>query len=192
MCIENEIWKSVVGYECCYEISSHGRLKTISRKVKCRGGFRLIKEKIMKPGFWGGKDWYVTYCLSKNSSKKSFVGHSLVALAFIPNPENRPEINHKNGIKHDNRADNLEWVTSSENKYHSHRTGLQIIPKGERHHLYGKTGATANSSKIVLDTNTGVFYESLKEAASIKNIGRTWLSRKLNRVVNNNTGLIYV
>jgi len=71
-----------------------------------------------------GKDGYYFIGLTKNKTQKRFSVARLVALAFIPNPENKPEVNHKNGIKTDNRVENLEWVTRQENDEHSRKLGL--------------------------------------------------------------------
>lgn len=188
--IHGEIWIDVNGYEGIYQVSSMGRLKSLSRKIPCRGGFRVKQEAIRKPAEWA-KDWYVTYVLAKNHINRTVSGHWLVASHFINNPEMKPEINHKNGIKSDNRIENLEWVTSSENRQHSYDTGLQKIKKGVAHHLYGRTGLNSNSAILILDTQTGIYYESIKEAAIAKQIGKSWLTRKLNGTAKNNTGLVY-
>jgi hypothetical protein len=84
--------------------------------------------------------------------------HRLVALAFIDNPENKPQVNHINGIKTDNRVENLEWVTSQENMTHFN-TILKI-----------KNNIKTYKCRKIIDTNTGIIYESIKEAAIYFNI----------------------
>jgi len=107
---ENEIFISVVGYEGIYEISSFGRLKRIGAGGGARVG-HTSRERINKVG-------YVRYGLSRQQKVKHFFAHVLVAKSFIPNPDNKPQVNHINGIRHDNRIENLEWVTASENVRH--------------------------------------------------------------------------
>jgi hypothetical protein len=199
-----EIWKDVVGYEGIYQISSFGRLKTISRAVKTWFGSRVMVEKIRKPGKWPN-EWYTTYILSKNRVNKLFSAHRLVAISFIDNPNNYPEVNHLDGDKTNNRVSNLEWCTSSQNKSHSHRTGLQVSKRGIEHHFYGKTGAShprygrpSNpvkgkdhyQSKIVLDQQTGIFYDTIKDAAIVKNIKMPYLSKQLNGKRRNKSNMV--
>lgn len=111
-----EIWKPIKGWEGLYEISNLGRVKSISRICNADKGFhknRTLKERILKP--YKTRKGYLTVGLSNNGYKKFYLVHVLIAQAFIPNPENKPFIDHINTIKDDNRIENLRWVTAHEN-----------------------------------------------------------------------------
>lgn len=114
------ITKPIVGYEGKYEVDSEGVIWSLNYK---RLGFR--KPLVPVPN---GHD-YLQVGLSSGGSVKRFMVHRLVADAFLENHDNKAEVNHKNGIKSDNRLSNLEWSTSKENKEHA-RTVLGIIPHG--------------------------------------------------------------
>lgn len=114
-----EIWKNIEGYPN-YQISSIGRVKSLERNiVKGRGGLYKIEEKILK----GGKDGkgYLFVHLYKNRKQKNYYIHRLVASAFLDNPNNLLEVNHKDEDKTNNQLTNLEWCTSQYNNNYGTR-----------------------------------------------------------------------
>jgi len=145
--MENEIWLPVEGFECLYEISSHGRIKSLDKSwVNDRGGLCRKPGKLLTPDTTNG---YYHIKLWQNGRFKWFQIHQLVAIAFIPNPENKPHVNHKNSIRSDNRVENLEWCTPKENLAHA-------VEKGRLKHINGKK---------VINKLTGQTYKSCKDAA---------------------------
>jgi hypothetical protein len=114
-----EIWKEIKDYEGLYQISNLGRVKSLEKKV----GFRKRKEKILKQHF--DKDGYVKVYLCKNSKVKFLSVHRLIAQAFIPNPDELPQINHKDENKANNKIENLEWCTCKYNINYGTRTKRQ-------------------------------------------------------------------
>lgn len=123
--MSNVEWKPVVGFESAYEVSSTGEIRTIARKVKCRGGkYRIIASKVLSPHI--GQDGYLHVMLSNQGKSKLVSVHRVVATAFIPNPENKPQVNHRDGNKTNPCVNNLEWVTRSENAQHAIRNNLWI------------------------------------------------------------------
>lgn len=122
-----EIWKDIQGFEGFYQASNLGRIKSLERIVPhTRGNCPTVtvQEKILS--IYVAKNGYSRVCLHKGGrgNGKVYRVHRLVANAFIPNPENKPDINHKNAIKHDNRLENIEWSTEKENINHAFANGL--------------------------------------------------------------------
>ncbi len=107
-----EIWKDVAGYEGMYKVSTLGNISTCYYRCPMK-----TKSKLIIKG-------YYSVLLSINSIKKRWLVHRIVAVAFIENKDNKPHVNHKDGNKLNNRADNLEWVTPKENMVHAHNIGL--------------------------------------------------------------------
>ena len=127
-----EEWVVVDDYES-YEVSSLGNVRSIDRYISQCGRkdyFRAGKTKAQKTTMFGYRDVH----LCKSGESKHIFVHRLVAKAFITNPENKPEVNHKDGVKYHNWKDNLEWTTSQENKKHAVEMGLLTGRKGESHH----------------------------------------------------------
>jgi len=115
-----EIWKPVNNFEGFYEVSNYGRVRSIERVVEYRKyGKMLVSAKLLKP--WNNMHEYCNVNLLKDGERKVFKVHRLVAEAFIPNPENKYAVNHKDGNKMNNHYLNLEWCTKSENELHKCR-----------------------------------------------------------------------
>ena len=153
--IEN--WKTIRGYEGLYEVSDNGNVRSLDRYVTqlTKGGnlmTRLYKGLMVKPRI--GKVGYKYLHLSKAGVRTTLKIHRLVALNFIDNPENKPEVNHKDGDKTNNNVANLEWATSSENKQHAVDTGLKINAFGKDANGFGGT-VEVYSHGVLIDTLNG-------------------------------------
>lgn len=118
-----EIWKDIEGYEGLYQISNLGRIKSLERIVITKRHKIPVKETIRKQNTdtYG----YNRVFLRNKNKNKNFQVHRLVAIHFIDNSENKPQVNHIDGVKTNNRVDNLEWVTNKENQYHSIKIGIR-------------------------------------------------------------------
>jgi len=114
-----EIWKSIANYEGLYEVSNLGRIKSFQRN----------KERILNPTKLD-KSKYLKITLWKNKVQKSYDIHRLVAIAFVKNENNLPEVNHQDTIKHNNFSNNLEWCTRKQNAVHARLNGLMVTRKG--------------------------------------------------------------
>lgn len=167
--LEGEIWKDINDYVGLYQISNMGRIKSLKRyrnSPKNNKKFKIsVNERIISPGY--SKYGYNRATLSINNIKKTFSPHRLVAEHFIPNPENRPQVNHINGITNDNRQSNLHWCTQSENCIHAYKHLNRKNSKG----MKGKLGKLNKLSKKVFQfTIDGVLlniFDGANEAARI-------------------------
>lgn len=121
--MSEEIWKDIPWYEWRYEASSHGRIKSLSYLWNW-------KEQVLKQNY--NQKWYLSTSLYKNLVRGTFIVHRLIAKTFIENIHNKEEVNHINWIKDDNRIDNLEWSTRSENQLHAFKTWLQVTTENNK------------------------------------------------------------
>lgn len=111
MSVDHENWRWVEGFEGLYMVSNMGRVMGVPRRTYPG---HVLSQRTNKHG-------YKVVCLCKNNAKRYLSVHRIVAQAFVPNSDGKPEVNHINGSKVDNRASNLEWATRSDNELHSHR-----------------------------------------------------------------------
>lgn len=140
------VWKDVSEYPDIFSISNDGKL--FSKRTN-----RILKTRISKQG-------YEVVSTKINGKNVGFRIHRLVAIAFILNPENKPEVNHKDGNKLNNNESNLEWTTSSENSIHAIETGLQVNSKGD----------FANSAKITFDIADEIRELRFSNCVSVKKL----------------------
>lgn len=125
-----EEWRDVSGHMGYYQISNLGRVRSLDRCIHGRWGPQPLKGRVMKP--FPSPAGYLGVALQKEGNKKYCVVARLVALAFIPNPDNLPEVDHINEEKTDNRAANLQWITQQENVERSQaKTYFFRSPAGE-------------------------------------------------------------
>lgn len=125
-----EVWKTIEGFEGLYEVSNTSKIRSVDHFVKCNSGKRLIKGKELKPCDRGNGYMFVT--LGKDGKQYNMSLHRAVAQAFIPNPENLPEINHKDENPANNLLDNLEWCDRTYNNNYGTRTLRASISKNKK------------------------------------------------------------
>ena len=173
--IPGEEWRQAVGFSEKYWVSNMGRIFTTSAHNKPNN------PAIMKPARSFDKrrgSW--EYCKTVLDGR-TIVVHRVVAATWVPNPKNKPFVNHINGNKADNRAENLEWCTTSENLLHAYRTGLEKKQLGQKHHAAKMTDEQVRQFKWEWAHNRKMIRKQYAEKlgvseATIKDIirGRSW------------------
>ena len=147
-----EVWKDVVGYEGLYQVSNFGNVKSLGNEFSRKE--RLLKLSPQSKG-------YLTIVLQKNATRKMVLVHRLVAEHFIDNTESKAQINHINGIKTDNRVENLEWVSHRENLNHAIKNNLTL--KGEE-----------NRNSKLKDVDVIKIHSLLQKGTATKELSETY------------------
>lgn len=163
-----EVWKNIPNYEGLYQASNFGRIK------------RTKTNKILNPQIHKG---YCEVNLSKNGIVKHYRVHILIALAFLPNLENKQEVNHIDGNKQNNCVSNLEWATHKENMSHAFNNGL-ISKEGKQRIINGLKKSTNERKKPILQLKNGIVikeYESYNQAVKESKITHIYNVLKGNR-----------
>ncbi len=163
-----EIWSDINGFEGIYEVSNLGRIKSL----KCDRS-KILKPKLTNYG-------YHTIGLYMEGKQITFKIHRLVAIAFIINPQNRKVVNHINGIKTDNRANNLEWCTYMDNAQHAVDTGL--LKSNNKRVIYINVRQIDDNGNVV---NT---FKDIHDAIEKENVCGSSLYRCITKQANKHHG----
>ena len=171
-----EVWKSIKGYEGFYEVSNLGRIKSLTRKST---DDKTYRGKVLKPSV-DSYGYLLVGLYHGNAIQSKQKIHRLVAKAFLTNPEQKPQVNHKDGVKSNNLLSNLEWVTALENSHHSFSSGLKKACIGENSHFSKLTENEAKEIKKILSSKTLTYLQISKlfnvSKSTIAHIskGRNW------------------
>ena len=180
--MKQEIWKDIPGYEGMYQVSNYGRVMSLR--------YHQTKfPKILKPNLTGE---YAYVNLSINNKYHSIKIHRAVAICFIPNPENKPFVNHKDGNKFNNHVDNLEWVTAAENMAHAkYVLGINVL-KGRS---FGGSNFSKEVEQYIVAKDGAEYllavYTSIKSAAFVNGMNPSSIKECLSGKIGESHGYIW-
>lgn len=165
-----EIWKNIIGWEGFYQISNYGRIKSLARQIKRSNNKKqlFIHEKILNPIDIG--NGYLRVALHRPNKIVNIFCHRLVAIHFIPNPENKPCVNHIDGNTKNNHLSNLEWCTHSENMKHAVQVLKNVVPTASRKRFKTKP-------KKVICIETGEIFKSVSSVSKRINKSTPYISQ---------------
>lgn len=181
--MDNEIWKDIIGYEGYYQISNQNRVKSLSRSVRKNDSYTpyIIPEKIMACAI--GSTGYYMVVLEKNKVKKLWKVHRLIAIHFIPNPNNKPNINHIDANRRNNRIENLEWCTQSENIKHAYNIGTMVVKP-----IFGRI----MRKRSVINIETNQIFDCIKKASKTTKYSYACFYSQISGKVKNKTKFKYL
>lgn len=169
-----EFWKDIEGYEGLYQVSNKGRIKSLKRIIDTTKYKKIVGESIKKQFL--GTNGYMMTVLSKNGRKSPKMIHRLVANAFIPNPQNLPQVNHKDENKLNNNADNLEWCSRKYNCQYGTRNKRVGDKQSKTVYMYDLSNnlldtftSTVEASKKLGLTQSAISYNCKNECIMRKN-----------------------
>ena len=176
--LENEIWKNIIGYEGLYEVSNYGRVRTSKNKITNteRHGNRHWKQRILKQKFQQrirSSEFDARVILWKDGKEKTFLVSRLVAMSFLDNPNNLPQVNHIDGNPTNNNVNNLEWCTARHNVNHMFENNL----------------STSNKKTLLINKKTGEILEftSMTKASNFMGKNKGYINTMLKRNKNENS-----
>lgn len=173
--MNNQSWKDIKGFEGVYQISNSGIVRSLDRYLPYKQGTKFNKGSVRLQA--KNNCGYLRVGLSKNKKQKHFIVHRLVAQAFIPNPNNLPQVNHIDGDKTNNHVNNLEWSSGQYNIDHSIATGLRDL-KGSNNSQSKLTEEDVRKIRIRIKKTT----DTLTQIAKEYNVSISIISRiKLNK-----------
>lgn len=181
-----EEWKDISGYEGLYQISSFGRVKRLPHTTYSRDGAVKIFSEIIKHQY-KNKLGYLSLILFKDGVRKNHKCHQLVGRHFIENPENKKTINHKKGIKDDNRVSELEWATQQEQNIHA----IRVLNKKPVRSQLNKKGDLCHNSKKIYCPTLNISFVSGIEAGEILGLNRKDIGRVCNNRIPHLNGLCF-
>jgi hypothetical protein len=171
-----EEWRDVPGYEGLYQVSSYGKVRSLSRYKEWKGTKVFVEGQTRSLTM--NKKGYLTCPLNKDGRRKHFLVHRIVALAFLPNEDSRLQLNHKNCIKTENHVDNLEWVDAKTNVRHAYENNRIKSKKGSAN------GRSLLTEELVREIKNKVHLMSRKDLGKMYNVspctindiarGRNW------------------
>ena len=176
---DGEVFEDVFLFNGDYMVSTHGRVASFKDEDKPI----LLRQKTDKDGYLEVGLWR---CGKQHFRKV----HQLVAETFIDNNDLKPQVNHIDFNRGNNHISNLEWATKMDDAAHKSKHGR--FPKGEKSPMYGRVGGRNLNSKMVLDTQYGIFYDCAKDAATLLGINYSTLKGMLNGNDKNYSHLVYI
>lgn len=163
-----EQWKDIKDFEGLYQVSDMGRVRSLDRRMGSQN--RFCKGQIIRPDMSGGAHYYYVGLCHKSGKRVYKVVHRIVAEAFLPNPLNKPQVDHIDGNPYNNKSSNLRWVTASENQKNpiSQRRKSNAL-KGHSAPKLGESSRARKVKGVNIATGENVYFDCLTSAANYVN-----------------------